>query len=90
MANAKPRNSCRSPFTRSEILPHPCEYIFSLMSFAVNKYCQTNSATYNDISRNMEQLHRPFANLPRFKKKTLFWHQNIQQFIIKSLMNKKA
>jgi hypothetical protein len=29
MAGAKPRNSCRSLFMRLEILPLPCEYIFS-------------------------------------------------------------
>jgi len=29
------RNSCWSPFKRWEILPVPCEYIFSFMNFAV-------------------------------------------------------
>jgi hypothetical protein len=36
MAGAKPRNSCRSLFKELEILPLPCEYIFSLMNFIIN------------------------------------------------------
>jgi hypothetical protein len=40
------RNSCRNLFMRLEILPLPCEYIFTLMNFVVNneEHFQTNSA----------------------------------------------
>ena len=36
MVGVKPRNSCRYLFKWPTILPVPCEYIFSLMSFIVN------------------------------------------------------
>jgi hypothetical protein len=36
IAGVKPINSCRKLFKRLEILPLPCEYIFSLMNFIVN------------------------------------------------------
>jgi hypothetical protein len=35
IAGVKSRNSCRNLFMRLEILPLPCEYIFTLMKFAV-------------------------------------------------------
>jgi hypothetical protein len=36
IAGVKPRHSSRNLFKRLEILPLPCEYIFSLMNFIVN------------------------------------------------------
>jgi hypothetical protein len=36
MVGAKPRNLCRSLFKTLEILPLPCEEIFSLMNFFIN------------------------------------------------------
>jgi hypothetical protein len=36
IAGVKSRNSCRNLSMRSVILPHPCEYMFTLMNFAVN------------------------------------------------------
>jgi hypothetical protein len=36
IAGVKPRNSCRNLFMRLEMLPLPCEYIFTLMNFVVN------------------------------------------------------
>jgi hypothetical protein len=48
MAGVKPRNSCRGLFKILDILPFPCEYIFSLMNFTVNnqEHFQTNSAVH--------------------------------------------
>jgi hypothetical protein len=36
MVDAHPRTSCRSLFKKLEILPVPCQYIFSLMNFLVD------------------------------------------------------
>jgi len=41
MADAQPRTSCRSLFTKLEILPVPCPYILSLMNFLI-----TNQETF--------------------------------------------
>jgi hypothetical protein len=37
MVHACPRTPSRSLFKKLEILPVPCQYIFSLMNFFVNK-----------------------------------------------------
>jgi hypothetical protein len=37
MTGVKPRNSCRSLFKKLEILPLPCEGMFALMNFFVDK-----------------------------------------------------
>jgi hypothetical protein len=36
MVGAHPRTPCRNLFKKLEILPVPCQYIFSLMNFFVN------------------------------------------------------
>jgi len=36
MAGAQHRPSCRSLFKQSEILPVPCQYILSFMSFIIS------------------------------------------------------
>jgi hypothetical protein len=66
IAGVKPRTSCRNLFMRLEILPLPCEYIFTLMNLLVNnqKLFQTNSA----IHRNGDHLDRLNANLSYFHK----------------------
>jgi hypothetical protein len=70
MAGAKPRNSCRSLFKKLDILPLPCEYIFSLMNFTVNnlELFQTNSTVHSVNTRNKNHLHRPIANHSCFQK----------------------
>jgi IS1 family transposase len=70
IAGVKSRNSCRNLFTRLEILPLPCEYIFTLMNFLVNnkEHFQKNSAIHSVNSRNRDHLHRPTANLSCFQK----------------------
>jgi hypothetical protein len=37
IAGVKFKNSCRNLFIRLEILPFPCEYIFTLMNLVLNK-----------------------------------------------------
>jgi hypothetical protein len=80
LAGAKPRNSRRSLFKKLEVLPLPCEYIFSLMNFIVNNQerFQTNSAKHNVNTGHKDHLYRPIANLSCFQKYILFWHQDFQ------------
>jgi hypothetical protein len=61
IAGVEPRHSCTNLFKRLEILPLPCEYIFSLMNFIVNnqELFQTNSAVHSVNTSNKHQLHRP-------------------------------
>jgi hypothetical protein len=70
MAGVKPKNSCRSPQKRLDILALPFEYIFSLMNFIVNnqEHFQTNSAVHSINRTNKNQLHRPTAILSCFQK----------------------
>jgi hypothetical protein len=61
-AGAKPRNSCISLLMRLEILPLPCEHMFSIMNFVTNNHenFHTNSAIHNVNIRNAGHLHQPF------------------------------
>jgi hypothetical protein len=87
ITGVRARNSCRNLFMRSEILPLPCEYIFTLMNFIVNnkEHFQTNSAMHSVNTRNRDHLHKPAANFSCFQKKCLLCcHQNLQQSTIRS------
>jgi hypothetical protein len=83
MAVAKPRNLCRSLFKKLEILPLPCEYIFSLMNFIVNnlELFQTNSTKHSVNIRNKNYLHglvcQPFMFSERCSQ---CWHKNLQVY----------
>jgi hypothetical protein len=72
MAGAQPRTLCRSLFKQLEILPVPCQYIFSLMNFIISNQgnFQTNSFIHNINTRNKHHLHRSNANTSCFKKST--------------------
>jgi hypothetical protein len=95
MVDIKPQNSCRDLFKRSQILPLVCEYIFSLLNFAINKqeHFQANSAVHSVNTRNKHHLHRPTANLTGFQKS--IYYSGIKIFnnlpsSLESLMNEKA
>ena len=62
--------SCRGLFRRLDILPVPCQYIFSLMIFVVDNLgsFQTYRTVHGLNTRNKTLLHRPIANLPCFQK----------------------
>jgi hypothetical protein len=64
----------RNSFMRLEILPLPCEYIFTLMNSTVNnqEHFQTNSAKHIVNSSNRDHLHRPIANLPCFQRSAYY------------------
>ena len=86
MAGAQPRTSCRSLFKQSEVLPLPCQYIFSLMNFIIDnqEIFQTNASTHNSYTSNKHHLLRPNDNLPCFQKKyLLICHKTFQQFTTK-------
>jgi hypothetical protein len=74
MADAQPRDSCISLIKELEILPVPCDSIFSLMNFIINNQenFQTNSSIHNIKRRNKHFLHRPNANLSCFQKSTFY------------------
>jgi hypothetical protein len=82
MVGAHPRTPCRSLFKKPEILPVPCQYIFSLMNFFVNNQenFQANSSVHSINTRNKHHLHRPIANLSCFQKVHSIRQQNFQQF----------
>jgi hypothetical protein len=65
MAGAQPRTSGRCLFKQLEILPVPCQYIFSLMNFIISteENFQTNLSIHNINIRNKHHLHSPNANL---------------------------
>jgi hypothetical protein len=91
----KSRNSCRNLFMRWEILPLPCEYIFTLMNFVVNnqEHFQTNSGMYSVSTRNRDHLHRPCVNPCSFQKTACYFVIKIFNSLpsnLRSLMNKKA
>jgi hypothetical protein len=95
IAGVKPRTSCRNILMRSEILLLPCEYIFTLMNFVVNKQklFQTNSAIYSVNTRNKDHLHTPTANLSCVQKSAYYPCIKIFNSLpwnLRSLMNKRA
>jgi IS1 family transposase len=95
MVGARPRTPCRSLFKKLEILPVPCQYIFSLMNFIVNNQenFQTNSPIHNINTRNKHHLHRSNANLSCFETSTLYDGIRIYNSLprsLTSLKNEKA
>jgi len=74
MADAQPRTLCISLFTQLEILPVPCQYILSLMSFIINnqEIFQTNSSIHKINTKNKYHLHRPNVDLSCFQTNTFY------------------
>jgi hypothetical protein len=74
MVGAQPKTPCRSLFKKLEILPIPCQYVFSLMNFILNnqEHFQTNSSIHSRDTRNKHHLHRPNVNLSCFQKITFY------------------
>jgi hypothetical protein len=92
---AKPQNYCRDLFKRLQILPLPCEYIFSLLNFIISnhKNFQVNSAVHSVNTRNKQHFQRPIANPTGFQKRTYYSGIKILNNLpssLKSLMNEKA
>jgi len=70
IAGVNSRNSCRNLFMRLEMLPLPCEDIFTLIKFVVNnqEHFQANSSIHSINTRNRDHLHRPPSYLSHFQK----------------------
>jgi hypothetical protein len=70
MAGVRSRCSHRGLFKKLDILPVPCQYIFSLMIFVVDNLGSflTNLTVHGLNTRNKTQRHRPIANLSCFQK----------------------
>ena len=70
MVVAKRRTSCRSIFKKSEILPVPCQYVFSFMTLIVNnqKNIQAYSSLHSTNTRTEHHLCRPVVRLSCFQK----------------------
>jgi hypothetical protein len=83
---AQPTTPCRSLFKKLDILPIPCQYIFSLMNFILNNQEQfTNKSIYTQYRHsNKHHLHRPNANLSCFQKSTVY-SMPVSQFSTDSL-----
>jgi hypothetical protein len=63
-------HTCRDLFRKLEILPLPCVYLFSLMTFVagnLDKF-QTNYAVYTTGTRRNDHLHLPFARLSSYQR----------------------
>jgi hypothetical protein len=95
MVAIKPQNSCRDRFKRLQILPLPCEYIFSLINFIINnqEHFQANLAVQSVNTRNKHHLNRLTANLSCFQKSAYYASIKIVSNLpssLKSLMNEKA
>jgi hypothetical protein len=65
MSGAEPRASCRDLFRRHEILPVPCQYIFSLMLFIIDNpnNFQTVSQVHGLHTRSENKHLIPNTNL---------------------------
>jgi hypothetical protein len=70
MLGIGPRCSCISWFKKLDILPVTCLYIYSLMSFVVDNQdlFQANSSVTRIMTRQRDQLHKPYVALSCIKK----------------------
>jgi hypothetical protein len=95
MVGVKPQHLCREVLKKLQILPLPCEYIFSLLIFIINnqKQFQANSAVHSVNIRNKHRLHRPVANLRCFQKSAYYSGIKIFNNLpagLRNLMKEKA
>jgi hypothetical protein len=91
MAGAHPRTPYRNLFKKLEILPVPCQYIFSLMYFFFNNQesFQTNPSVHGINTRNKHHLHIPVANLSYFQKSAFYSSIRIFSILPHSVTNLK-
>jgi hypothetical protein len=95
MVGAHSRTPYRNLFKKLEILPVPCQYVFSLMnSFVSNQESfQTNSSVHSINTRNEHHIHRPVANLSCFQKSAFYSSSRIFNslpYSVTNLKNEKA
>jgi hypothetical protein len=70
MNGVDPTHTCRDLFRKLEILPVPCVYLFSLMTFVANNLdkFQTNHSVYITGTRRNDHLHLPSACLSSYQR----------------------
>jgi hypothetical protein len=69
MMGVKCHNFCRDLFKRLEILTHPCEYMFSLITFITNnEHFQTIADVHSVSTRQKHYLHEATVTFHAFRK----------------------
>jgi hypothetical protein len=70
MMGGGPTHSCRNLFKRLEILPIPCVYLLSLMTFVVNNYDKffTNKSIHAFGTRSNDHIHIPASRLLSYQR----------------------
>jgi hypothetical protein len=73
------KSSCRNLFKKLDILPAPCQYIFSLMLFVVDnqKHFQIKLSIRGLDTRNKNRLYVPIVNLSCFQRCVSYCAMNI-------------
>ena len=68
ITNTRPRDSCKEVFKSMEILTLYSQYIYSFVSYTINKkhLFDTNNEIHKYKARNKNNLHHPIANLSKF------------------------
>jgi hypothetical protein len=70
MMGVGPTQTCRDLFKKLGILPIPCLYVLSLMTFVVNNFgkFQRNNTGYMLNTRFNDHLHIPITHLSAYQK----------------------
>jgi hypothetical protein len=70
MMGSRSRDSCRKLFFNLEILPLPCQYIFSLPLFMIRNKNQflVNSEIYHTDTRQHANFHQPSVKVTKYQK----------------------
>jgi hypothetical protein len=70
MMGAGPTHSCHNLFKRLEILPIPCVYLLSPVTFVVNNYDKflTNKSIHTFGTRSNDHLHIPESRLLSYQR----------------------
>jgi hypothetical protein len=70
MMGVGPTHTCRGLFKKLAIMPIPCVYLFSLLTFVVNNLdkFQTNNSVNMINRRHNEHLHIPVMHLSSYQR----------------------
>jgi hypothetical protein len=94
MVGPRPRTPCTHLFKKLEVLPVPCQYIFSSINlFVSNQNVQTSPSVRSIDTKNKHHLYRPIANLSCFQKSAFYSGIRIFNnlpYSVTNLQNEKA
>jgi hypothetical protein len=70
MKTVNPTHSCRNLFKELDILPVPCVYLFSLMTYVVNNQAKfiTNNSVHDKGTRMNDLFHLPSTHLTAYRR----------------------